>query len=416
MTDESKNKISPQTIAIGLLIIGALGWYVLNPVESPEPDDQAAVFTPIDAVDDQTNIWSTYHGGPTLTGATSISLPDELSVAWRFQADSSIYQTPVSSENRIFFSTRRGGVYALDMEGNEVWSKRLVQELRRDGTPRMERFDAPLSCFGSTVLAGSLNGTLFALDAESGEEKWKYDVGGPILGSPNLHPASDLLESDRVYVINQEDGVLHSIDLETGMRLWQTEGVERCDGSPAVGGNIIAYGSCASALHVYSAVDGSLLRNIEFDEESQVAGGVAITGQSVFAGSHSGRLFHADLTTGEILWMNESSEDEIFTTPAVNDEWVIFGSYDDNVYALDRATGELKWTFNSEGLPVSPVIASDKVLVSSDGMLYMLTLKTGEVIASYEVSDEITSPALINGMIVVGSDDGTVTAFGQPKQ
>ena len=39
-------------------------------------------------------------------------------------------------------------------------------------------------------------------------------------------------------------------------------------------------------------------------------------------------------------------------------------------------------------------------------------LRLGEKIWSYEVSDETSSPAIIGGMIVVGSEDGTVTAFG----
>jgi outer membrane protein assembly factor BamB len=52
------------------------------------------------------------------------------------------------------------------------------------------------------------------------------------------------------------------------------------------------------------------------------------------------------------------------------------------------------------------------VVFPADGVVYLLRLETGELLWSQEVSDEITSPAIINGMIVVGSDDGTVTAFG----
>ena len=52
----------------------------------------------------------------------------------------------------------------------------------------------------------------------------------------------------------------------------------------------------------------------------------------------------------------------------------------------------------------------------ADGRLYLLDLETGEELWSYEVSDEISSPAIINGMIVVGSEDGTVTAFGAARE
>ena len=52
-------------------------------------------------------------------------------------------------------------------------------------------------------------------------------------------------------------------------------------------------------------------------------------GESVFSGSHSGKLIHANMRTGEIVWINEDSEDEVFTTPAVKGDWVVFGSFDE---------------------------------------------------------------------------------------
>ncbi len=90
----------------------------------------------------------------------------------------------------------------------------------------------------------------------------------------------------------------------------------------------------------------------------------------------------------------------------------MFGSLDDYVYALDLATGKTVWRFETPGEPSSPVIAGDAVLFSAEGTLYMLRLGDGEVLWSYEVSDTISAPALIWGMVVVGGEDGTVTAFG----
>ncbi|MCK4564003.1 MAG: PQQ-binding-like beta-propeller repeat protein [Verrucomicrobia bacterium] len=52
------------------------------------------------------------------------------------------------------------------------------------------------------------------------------------------------------------------------------------------------------------------------------------------------------------------------------------------------------------------------MVVAADGVLYLLKLEDGRRLWSKEVSDEITSPGLIGGMIVVGADDGTVSAFG----
>lgn len=435
MTEENeKKKKFPVPAPVIALVAIFLIWFVAQVFMGPEPvraprvseegttESAPAAETPANTsvitssrppelVDvDSSELWSTYHGGPNLNGVSDATIPDKPRRLWRYQTDRPVYLTPVATADRIFFATSRGGIFALDYAGKEKWSKKLVRRLRDDGKPIYERFDAPLSAFGSIVLAGSMHGTLYALDAGTGDERWTYELDGPILGTVNIHQAED--GKNRLFLLSQDDGSLHSIDMETGQKLWQSEPIDRCDGSAAVGGKHIVFGSCAAALHVFSAVDGSLVRNIEFDEDSQVAGGVAMVGSSVFAGSHSGRFFHADAESGEIYWISQQGEDEVFTTPSIHGNQVLYGSYDGNLYCVDRTTGEKVWEFVTNGLPTSPVIASGKAIFSSDGILYFLDIETGEEVWSYEVSDEITSPAIIGEMVVVGGDDGTVTAFG----
>jgi len=213
-------------------------------------------------------------------------------------------------------------------------------------------------------------------------------------------------------VIDQSAGALHCLDLASGKLLWKTEGVERCDGSPGVGNGRIVFGSCLAALHVYSAEDGKPLRDIEIGGDAQVAGGAAIAGNLVFAGVRSGSLICADAEAGDIVWSSAESKEQSFSTPAVTDDKVIYSSDNGFVYTVTRAAGRLLWSFNAGGLPTSPVVAKDKVAVSSDGVLYLLSLEDGRKLWSQEVSDDISSPALIGGLLVVGADDGTVTAFG----
>ena len=128
---------------------------------------------------------------------------------------------------------------------------------------------------------------VYAFDTETGEQKWTYDIGGAVLGTINMYDPSDAPGDETVFMIDQGEGILHSVDLETGKALWQTEGIDRCDGSPSIKDDVIVFGSCAAALPVFSAIDGSFVRIISFYEVSQVAGGAAIVGNSAYAGSQS---------------------------------------------------------------------------------------------------------------------------------
>ena len=53
---------------------------------------------------------------------------------------------------------------------------------------------------------------------------------------------------------------------------------------------------------------------------------------------------------------------------------------------------------------------------SIDGRLYLLNLQTGEKIWSYEIGASITSsPAVVDGLITVGAEDGKIYTFEDAK-
>lgn len=433
MSEKSSFKIPLPAIAIALILIGGIAadrWLIKGPQapapeiageipedhmlpDEPEIEIVRTVKPPVGPIETPAvTAWSTYHGDSKLTGFTNATLPDKPELLWRFQAEGAIYHSPVADENAIYVCTLKGMVYALDSQGNPKWSRQLYRTPKADGTPRLERIDAPPSIFNDILYIGSLNGTVYALNNQTGDTIWKYEIDEPILGSISLHDDKSGGGPARLIVLGQDTGALFSLDPKSGEKIWQTESIDRCDGSASLGNGLIVFGSCAAAYHVFSAEDGHHIKDIPLDDDSQVASGAAMAGDSIFSGSHSGRLFHASLSTGEILWVNEDSMDEVFSTPAIGKELVIFGSFDGNIYALDRLTGERRWIYETDGYPTSAVIASDKVIVGVDGVLYFLELDTGKLLWSYEISDEIASPAIINNTVVIASEDGTVTAFG----
>lgn len=392
-------------------VVGAIlgvAWMSRRPIQEPalEGDSVEGAVDLVDVVDgvdgdetDPAGQWSTYHGDAALTGSAPGALPGRLRVLWRFEAGAAVRGTPVVSGGHVFFANAKGEVSAINLLGRKTWSKALT------GQYGAAAIDAPLACFDSSLYVGTAGGTLHALDMETGEERWRRDIGGPILGTPNS-------SGKALYVVAQDEGVLHCLDPVTGNPIWRSEGVSRCDGSPSIGDNAVVFGSCAAAIHVFSADTGKLERNIEIDDDSQVAGGVALVGGHAFSGCRSGKVLRVNVKTGAIVWVNKDTDFEVFATPAVSNGQVVFGSFDGCVYALDMETGVQRWRFETRGTPESPVIVDGKVVAAADGTLYLLDLEKGSELWSHEVSDFITAPAVAGGMVLVGCDDGTVAAFG----
>ncbi|WP_372808778.1 PQQ-binding-like beta-propeller repeat protein [Pontiella sp.] len=353
--------------------------------------------------------WPTYHGGADLKGVADVALGDTLELAWRYDAYGEVYSTPVSDGERIFVSAKKGRVVALDLTGKKVWERSFART-NDAGQAMALRFEAPLACTDGLVFAGSTRGTLFALDAGTGETRWTYETDGIIVGSPNFIQPLEPQEARRVVVMDQSEGMLHCLEAATGRVVWKSMAAERCDGTPGVANGRIAYGSCLAALHVY-ATDGTHLRDIEIGGDAQIAGGVAIEGRLAYAGLRDGALACFDIEAGEVLWSSEESDEQTFSTPAVTEVLVVYASDDGFVYAVDKKEGKPVWKFNAGGLPYSPVVAKDRVVVTVDGVLYLLKLSDGTKLWSKEVSDDATSAAIIGGMVVVGADDGTVTSW-----
>ena len=358
--------------------------------------------------------WETYHGAASLDGASSATLPDTLTRTWRADVGAPVSNTPVVGAGRICVADKSGDIHALDLNGKPIWTKTFTLQVKPDSPPRPLDFDAPLALFDSTLIACSAAGRVYALNPADGAVRWERNLDFPILGTPNVASVQTNGQAHkRLFIIDQSEGSLHCLDFATGTPLWSGKGVARCDGSTAVSGAVATYGSCAGAVHVFSTGTGDLLREITLDEDSQVAGGVVLIGDSVFSGSRSGKFIHANVTTGAMVWTNTDCEGEAFATPAVNSDHVVFTANDGYVYALNRADGALKWKQQLDDTASSPVIAGDKVIASAKGTLYVLRLSDGKKLWSYAVSDEITSPALAGALVVVGSEDGAVTAFGR---
>ena len=345
--------------------------------------------------------WPTYHGAYSLEGVAATAPPDAPVRLWKFKAGNRVEFTPVSAGGRVFFTTSKGALFAVDLKGVELWKIEIGKDT----------FSSPPIHADGAVIAGTTNGHLKAFDAATGKERWTYDVGGNVQGSANR---LDLPGGKKaIVVISQGDGCIHAVDPDAGKLLWKTEAVERCDGSPGVGGGRIVMGSCASALHVTTVDKEPVKTDVPLGGDSQIAHGVAISGKTAFAGTRGGKVVAIDLAASKVLWTNADTQREAFTTPAVDDRWVVFGSDDGSVYGLSRETGVKAWGFDTGRKPSSPVIAGKRVIVASAGRLFLLDLESGKQVWTEEVSDEITSPAVVDGVILVGADDGTVTAYGR---
>ena len=126
-------------------------------------------------------------------------------------------------------------------------------------------------------------------------------------------------------------------------------------------------------------------------------------------------LYALDAATGHQLW-SYAAGSNFYNSPTVVNGVVYFASRE-KVYALNATTGKVIWTdtFSGGGNWFLPIVADGVVYVSENGLLYALDANTGATLWSDEIGTGghvvESSPAVVNGVLYVGSGDGNVYAL-----
>jgi len=385
-----------------VVIVGACVILAMMIISRPQPGDEEAVAELIqpEVMVDSQDSWPMFRGGQQLLGRASGTLPDSLRFVWKFKTNGQVKSSPAIDDNVVFIGSSDGSVYAIDLEsGHQVWAYQTGDAV--EATPCVVE---------GSVFVGSSDGFLYALDAKSGSFKWKYETDGQILGAANWVRSPD---GRRIWIlVGSYDNILHCVDSASGKVVWTYETDSYINGSPAVDGQKTVFGGCDAMIHVVSLTDGSKITQI--DAESYIAASAAFLEEQVYVGNYDNVLIKADIAAGKIVWKYTDADAPFFSSPAVGRDVIVFGGRDERVHCVGRDDGKVVWTFQTLGeVDSSPVICGNKVVFGSeDGRLYLLRLSDGKQVWSYEIGQPVTSsPAIANRMVVVGSDDGYVYAF-----
>ena len=159
------------------------------------------------------------------------------------------------------------------------------------GNLTQETASKPPADFGKLVIAGTLEGSLFAVNSLTGKEQWRYKTDGQISGAPNRlilphNGGSEILAGSYDYN-------LHCINGETGKPIWKYETANYINGTPALFGKICIFGGCDGHLYLVNTDNGQLIEKI--DISTYMASSPAIGGNKAWFGNYDGEFFCFDL-------------------------------------------------------------------------------------------------------------------------
>ncbi len=245
-----------------------------------------------------------------------------------------LYGDPAIWGDRVFIPTQDDKLYAINLEGAQVWSAPFKADGRLIGgvifVPDIgdEEGEDP----AGTVYFGSDDGNVYALEADVGILQWSFETGNGVWATPAI--------SAGVLYVASLDGSLYALDSESGDLLWQFD------------------------------TDAGIASNPVVNESEGL----------VYVGGFDGMLRAIDIDTHKERW-SIPADNWFWTTPLIADGVLYAGALDNKVYAVDAATGDPIWSrpFETDGpIRAAPVLAAGVLIVADrNGNVYGIDLETG---------------------------------------
>ncbi|WP_328768008.1 serine/threonine-protein kinase [Streptomyces sp. NBC_00286] len=321
--------------------------------------------------------------------------PTPGSQRWAYSTGGPVAPALLAAGGLVFAGSKDGSMYALDAEtGKRRWAFSTGNGV----------YTCP-AVAGGLAYFGSADYHLYAVDVKTGDQRWQFSARGEVNSSPVV--------AGGVVYAGSDDGRLYAVGARSGDRKWAFAAEGRIRSSPVVAWGKVVVGSEDSRLYGIDAATGE--RAWAFDTDGDVKSSPAIADRVVYAGSYDGNLYAVNCDTGERLW-TFATRGGVGSSPAVSDGVVYVGSDDGHLYAVDALTGKQRWKFTIGSIVYSsPTVLGDTVYVGSkSGNLYAVHKATGKQRWRHRTGADIrSSPAASGGTVYVGNDSGTVFAVNR---
>jgi outer membrane protein assembly factor BamB len=170
-------------------------------------------------------------------------------MAWAYKTGGVVHSSPALAGDKVVVGSWDGGVYALDAaSGEQRWRFQTRTEQK---ISLMTGIQASPSVDGDTVYIGARDGYFYALDAATGRQKWNYDAKGTWV------VATAAVDDKRVYLATSDTGLLLALDKQSGKELYRHATQVWTFASPLLVGDMLVGASMKGELHGIDAATGT---------------------------------------------------------------------------------------------------------------------------------------------------------------
>lgn len=336
---------------------------------------------------------------------------------WQFKTGAAVRSTPLVDQGKVYAGSVDGFLYCLDAEsGKKIWA--FNAGFAVNSSPAVSR---------DKVFFTNKKNQLFALNKATGQKIWQADLQSdlPYPWGFDYYQSSPLVHAGVVYV-GSGSGAVFALNEADGKIKWSFKTASLVRSSPALAQNTLYFGDLSGKVYALDATTGQkkwqfatvgdTINNERFGNDFKaILASVSIKDNIAIIGGRDAYLYAINASTGQEIWRYNFNGSWVISSVAIKDSAVVTGTSDGRVVkAFNLYTGKEKWTYSTPTIVwSSPIIVGNKVAaVVNDGFVHILDLQSGAEKSRYRFGDRVfSSPTIANGVIYVGNDDGNISAL-----
>lgn len=328
----------------------------------------------------------------------------------------SVASTDAADPLRLRLDADNSVVFAIDPKGEvsafkgkqRLWQKKVSKDNLSSGVEAAE----------GLVVVGNQKGQLFALDQQTGEQKWTAQLTGALL-------APSLIHAGRVISVSN-DGTVYAHEIATGAQVWtynlpNVQFSLRGMAAPvALDARNVLIASSNAYIYALDALSGvpKLQRRVAVsDGRSDIQRLVDIDGEPVVAGqfvvttSYQGQVTVLDLASQQVVWSEDASS---IQRPEVVGNGVFVAQTDGKIKAFEITSGQPLWENDqllNRKLSNPVMLGTDLVVGDLDGVLHLIDPRTGQITGRSKTSGEVRSLRVIDNQLYVSTRKGALSIW-----
>lgn len=341
-----------------------------------------------------------------------------------------VLATPVVSNDRIFVMDTKGVVSALNLKnGKHLWQNELKAKI--GGFKDSKSRASGLAVDKDMLFATTGFGGIYAMDAKTGQSKWRRIMESPIRIAPTV--------TSQMLIVQTVDNNIYALDKTNGQELWRF-GVAHEDtvfaggAAPAYDAedNVVVAGFSNGEIVVLNATVGTPLWSSMLVANKQVSSSTEINtiGASpivengvIYAISNSNSMLALDMRSGDKLWEKEIGS---MQNMLLVGDYLFVISNRNILYAIEKESGDIVWAtdvkdriYDEDENPstvvyaAAPLMINNQILLAfSNGKVLRIDAVTGEIKAKTSLGIDISNGLIaVKERVIAVSDDADVIVF-----